>query len=71
MPEEQLLYQDDHCVIFSDKKPSAHAHLQCVPKRHIKDCEQLRPTDHDIQLLKHMYEVGERFLKTNFPSPQG
>lgn len=52
-------------VIFFDKKQRARAHLQCVPKRHIKDWTHLRPSD--AALLSHMHEVGKAYLEANFP----
>lgn len=59
------------CAIFTDKKQRAKAHLQCVPKRHIKDFKCLRPSEADIALVKHMYAVGEAFLKKHHPSVEG
>ena len=68
---EALLYEDEECAIFADKKQRAQAHLQCVPKRHIKDFKCLRPTEADIKLVKHMYEVGELYLQKHHPSKVG
>jgi len=64
-----LIYEDEHCVIFCDRSPKAFGHLQCVPKRHIKDWTYLKPLESDISLLEHMYNVGREFLIKNYPSP--
>jgi diadenosine tetraphosphate (Ap4A) HIT family hydrolase len=56
-------------VIFADKKQRARAHLQCVPKRHIKDwtCLQVQ----DIPLLTHMHEVALTYVNEKYPGADG
>ena len=39
--KDELLYEDDLCVIFADLKEEATAHYQCIPKRHIKNYSKL------------------------------
>lgn len=51
--------------MFFDKKQRAVAHIQCVPKRHIKDWTCLRPADYE--LLEHMHKVGLAYLREKYP----
>ena len=56
--EDKLEFEDEHCVIVTDlksldeKKRTAKAHFQCIPKRHIRDIHHLKASDE--KLIKHM-----------------
>ena len=34
---DAIWYEDEHILIFDDKKPKATMHGLCIPKRHIRD----------------------------------
>ena len=47
-----IWYEDEHLLVFPDRKPRAKIHGLCIPKRHIRDINALRKED--IELLDHM-----------------
>jgi len=62
--KENLLYEDDHIVIFNDIYPAAQVHLQTVPKKHIKNINHLNKGD--LDLLKYMKQKTMEYLVINF-----
>ena len=58
------LYEDDDIYIFKDRSPVATLHLQCIPKRHIKNINYL--TINELKLLYHMYETAKNFIQENY-----
>ena len=59
-----ILYEDDKIIIFNYKSPAATVHLQCIPKRHIKNKNYL--TKNDLSLLNHMYNTARDYLILNY-----
>ena len=82
---EKLLYQDDFCVVFEDRKPRGKAHYQLVPRRHIRDIMNLRPRRGkdgkvkenkndpmaDLKLIQYMVKTGVNFMKERLGSSDG
>ena len=62
--KDRVVYEDDQIVIFNDRSPVAVIHLQCIPKRHIKNINEL--TRNDIGLLNHMYITAKEFIEKNY-----
>ena len=61
-----ILHEDEHCVIIRDKRKRAHAHYQCLPKRHIKNFSWLNmKRKEDLALLRHMENMAFKFLIKN------
>lgn len=59
--KNKLIYEDDECAAFHDKrKSSAQEHILICPKRHIVNTAHL--VKDDIPLLKHLEEVGKKIL---------
>ena len=63
--KEQKLYEDDDIYIIKDRSPVAVLHLQCIPKRHIKNKNYL--TIDDLKLLCHMFETAKNYIQINYP----
>ena len=62
--KERILYEDEKIIIFKDRSPVSVIHLQCIPKRHIKNKNQL--TKRDIELLNYMYITSREFININY-----
>ena len=62
--KNRILYEDEQIVIFKDINPVAKVHLQCIPKKHINNINEL--TKDDLQLLNHMYETSRDYLIQNY-----
>ena len=62
--KERVVYEDDKIVIFNDRSPVSKIHLQCIPKRHIKNINELTKNDRD--LLNHMYITAKDFIERNY-----
>ncbi|CDW88832.1 histidine triad family protein [Stylonychia lemnae] len=60
--------KDEKIIIVADIKPRAETHLQCIPKRHIRDISFLRPNQTDISLLEHMFRIGSEYLYKHHPN---
>ena len=61
---DRILYEDDKIIIFKDRSPVSVVHLQCIPKRHIKNKNEL--TKDDLELLNHMYVTARDFIVRNY-----
>lgn len=61
--DTKILYEDNYVVAFNDISPAAKTHMLVVPKRPIKNMNGLKNTKEDIELVKHMAEVGEKLFK--------
>ena len=61
---DRILYEDDKIIIFKDRSPVSVVHLQCIPKRHIKNKNDL--TKDDLELLNHMYVTARDFIVRNY-----
>ncbi|EFN58653.1 hypothetical protein CHLNCDRAFT_17788, partial [Chlorella variabilis] len=53
----------ERLVVFHDRTPATQCHLQVVPRRHIKNLDELRPTAADHGLLLEMMATGQRVLQ--------
>ena len=60
----RVLYEDEQIIIFKDRSPVADIHLQCIPKRHIKNKNYL--TKNELDLLNHMYITTRGFIELNY-----
>ncbi|KAK5642595.1 hypothetical protein RI129_008762 [Pyrocoelia pectoralis] len=59
--KEGLIYEDDEMIIFKDIKPAAQYHYLAVPKRHIKNVNEL--TTNDKELVEKLINVGKQVLQ--------
>ncbi|HMM20193.1 MAG TPA: histidine triad nucleotide-binding protein [Selenomonadales bacterium] len=48
----EILYEDEHLIVFSDIKPAAPVHALVIPKRHITSLMETTPAD--AELLSHV-----------------
>lgn len=53
----ELLYENDHLVVFKDIKPHAPVHLLIVPKRHIRSINDI--ADADLPLISEMIQAAK------------
>jgi|LSQX01.3.fsa_nt_gb histidine triad (HIT) family protein len=51
----EILYEDEHCVVFPDIHPQAPVHLLVIPRRHIGSLNDL--VEADRNLIGHMMTV--------------
>jgi histidine triad (HIT) family protein len=56
-----LLFENDHLVVFRDINPHAPVHLLIVPKRHIRSVNDL--TESDNQILAEMIMTARQMAK--------
>ena len=61
--ERNMWYEDDRIMVFEDIRPESKCHGLVIPKRHIRDIFNLRPTEQDFELLGHMEAVGLKILQ--------
>ncbi len=59
--ETDLLFENDHLVVFRDINPHAPIHLLIVPKRHIRSINDL--TESDNQILAEMIMTAMQMAK--------
>lgn len=52
-----LLYEDEHCVIFPDINPKAKTHLLIVTKKHIPSVAEMQEGDEKI--IGHMVRCAK------------
>ncbi|MDO5713575.1 MAG: histidine triad nucleotide-binding protein [Tissierellia bacterium] len=55
------LYEDDMVYVFEDIAPEAPVHFLIVPKKHIKDADELEVEDQE--LLGHIFLVAQKLCK--------
>ncbi|MBR9984922.1 MAG: HIT domain-containing protein [Desulfosarcina sp.] len=56
-----LLFENDHLVVFRDINPHAPVHLLIVPKRHIRSINDL--TESDNRILAEMIMTARQMAK--------
>ena len=58
----EILYDNDHLVVFWDIRPQAPVHLLIVPKKHIRSVNDLSATDTPIlgELFQAAREMAQR-----------
>lgn len=61
----EVIYEDEHVIVFVPLDVCASTHLLSVPKRHIRNVRSLQKSD--IPLLENLYAVGSRALKQRSP----
>ncbi|SFL25816.1 histidine triad nucleotide-binding protein [Halanaerobium salsuginis] len=54
----EFIYSDDQVVVFKDINPQAPVHLLIVPRRHIKDLNNIVETD--AELIGHIYQIAAK-----------
>jgi diadenosine tetraphosphate (Ap4A) HIT family hydrolase len=59
--EDNILYEDQHILMFFDINPDAKVHIQTIPKVHIKNISVLRPEN--LELLNIMKEKSYEYLQ--------
>ncbi|MFZ3044918.1 MAG: histidine triad nucleotide-binding protein [Desulfatirhabdiaceae bacterium] len=59
--QTEILFKNDHLVVFKDIKPHAPVHLLIVPKRHIRSINDMTPED--SQLVAEMMMVARDMAK--------
>lgn len=52
----QMVFEDEHCVVFKDISPQAPTHVLIVPKKHISGLASC--ADEDKALLGHLQRVA-------------
>ena len=62
--KNRIVYEDDQIIIFNDRSPVSVIHLQCIPRRHIKNINEL--TKNDVDLLNYMYIKARDFVINNY-----
>merc|ERR1712110_299666 len=53
------VYKDDLCAIILARKQMAKLHYECIPLRHIRDVNQLRPIMSDPKSFEKMVRKNE------------
>ncbi|MFZ5391726.1 MAG: histidine triad nucleotide-binding protein [Patescibacteria group bacterium] len=53
-----LLYEDEHIVAFKDINPKTPVHVLIVPKRHIKNINEI--SDTDTELIGKMFILAKK-----------
>ena len=61
---DRIVYEDEKIIIFKDRSPVSVIHLQCIPKRHIKNKNYLNKKD--LELLNYMYNTAKDFIINNY-----
>ena len=57
----EILYQNEHLVVFKDIHPQAPVHLLIVPEKHIRSINDL--TDSDRPILAEMILAAQKMAK--------
>ncbi|KAJ3408499.1 hypothetical protein HDV05_004958 [Chytridiales sp. JEL 0842] len=58
-----FLHEDELVVAFRDKAPAAREHILIVPRKHIRNCNHVRPTSEDIEIIERIQAVAEKLIK--------
>ncbi len=56
-----IVFQDDHCLVFRDIDPQAPTHLLLIPKKEISSLDALQDEDH--ALAGHLLMVIARLAR--------
>ncbi|MFO7904747.1 MAG: histidine triad nucleotide-binding protein [Planctomycetota bacterium] len=56
-----IVFQDDHCLVFRDVSPQAPTHLLVIPKKEIPSLDALQDEDH--ALAGHLLMVIARLAR--------
>jgi histidine triad (HIT) family protein len=56
-----IVFQDDHCLVFRDIDPQAPTHLLVIPKKEIRSLDALQDEDH--ALAGHLVMVIARLAR--------
>ncbi|ACD83266.1 histidine triad nucleotide-binding protein [Candidatus Methylacidiphilum infernorum] len=57
----EIIYEDEHCVVFHDIHPVARVHVLIVPRKEIPRLGEAGPTD--ITLLGHLLLVANKVAR--------
>ena len=60
----RILFEDDLIIIFEDINPISYIHLQCIPKKHIKNINSLNSSH--ISLIEHMKNQGKNYMLKHY-----
>ncbi|CAG8575365.1 13683_t:CDS:2, partial [Acaulospora morrowiae] len=63
-----LLYNDESVVAFKDISPAAEHHFLVIPKKHIKNINELKKDDNE--LVKNMKETGLKLISEKLGESQ-
>lgn len=53
-----IIYEDDHCIVFRDINPQAPTHVLVVPRKPIPTLDDVTP--HETELVGHLLQVARR-----------
>ena len=62
--KERILFENETVILFEDISPIAYVHLQCIPKRHIVNINEL--TIHELGLLNEMKQTAMEYITTHY-----
>lgn len=63
--DTELVYENDHLVIFKDMSPQAPVHLLAIPRDHIESANEINPDN--AHLIGEIYQaIGELAKKEGF-----
>jgi len=58
-----IVYQDERLVAFKDRAPKAAVHLLVIPRKHIRNLDDLQ--DGDAELLAHLLATIPQIAREN------
>ena len=56
-----IVFQDEHCLVFRDIDPQAPTHLLLIPKKEVRSLDALQDEDH--ALAGHLLMVAARLAR--------
>jgi diadenosine tetraphosphate (Ap4A) HIT family hydrolase len=62
--KERILFENENVILFEDISPIAYVHLQCIPKRHIVNINEL--TIHELGLLNEMKQIAMEYIISHY-----
>lgn len=59
----KIVYQDEHLVAFKDRVPKAAIHLLVIPRKHIRNLDDLQ--EGDAELISHLMMTLPQIAREN------